>query len=665
VALSFVNRTAGKVVVYWMDFEGHRKKYVEIAPGGRHTQPTYAGHIWVLTDGADGVYAAFETPDDGGELVLDAAMKPMRVSRAAPDAPVRSPDGRRLAFVRGHNVYLRDARGGGDFALSHDGNADDSYAQEDLYWSPDATHLVAVRTKKGDDRKVYLIESSPADGLQPKLSSYDYLKPGDRIPVPWPQLFDVAARARVSVDDRLFAQPWSVSEVRWSPDSRRFTFLYNQRGHQTLRVVAVDAHSGETRALVDEQSRTFIDYSGKFYYRLLDASHEILWMSERDGYNHLYLYDADTGLVKSQITRGEWVVRRVVRVDEKRRRIWLFAGGVRPGQDPYYLHLCRVNFDGSDFTVLTEGDGTHTADFSPDERFFVDTWSRVDQPPVTELRSAVDGKIVRELERADAGALLATGWTPPERFVAKGRDGATDIYGIILRPRHFDASKKYPVIEDIYAGPTGAFVPKAFGIADSTRELAERGFILVQIDGMGTSFRSHAFQQVAWKNLADAGFPDRIAWMKAAAARHPEMDLSRVGIYGGSAGGQNAMRALLSHGDFYKVAVADSGCHDNRMDKIWWNELWMGWPVDDSYARSSNVVDAHKLQGKLMLIVGELDHNVDPSSTMQVVHALIEADKDFELLVIPGGGHGVAETPYGRRRRAEFFERYLLGGRGP
>jgi dipeptidyl aminopeptidase/acylaminoacyl peptidase len=336
---------------------------------------------------------------------------------------------------------------------------------------------------------------------------------------------------------------------------------------------------------------------------------------------------------------------------------------VRPGQDPYYLHLCRVGFDGTGFTVLTEGDGTHMIEFSPDRAFFVDTWSRVDQPPVTELRRASDGKLVRELERADDHRLLESGWTVPERFVAKGRDGQTDIYGIIIRPSHFDPTRTYPVIEDIYAGPTAAFVPKSFGLEEEQHALADRGFILVQIDGMGTSFRSRAFHDVAWKNLADSGFPDRIAWMKAAAAKHPEMDLTRVGIYGGSAGGQSALRALLSHGDFYKVAVADSGCHDNRMDKIWWNEQWMGWPVDDSYVKSSNVTDAHKLTGKLLLVVGELDHNVDPSSTMQVVNALIKADKDFELLVVPGGGHGVGDSPYGRRRRADFFVRNLLGGK--
>jgi dipeptidyl aminopeptidase/acylaminoacyl peptidase len=248
----------------------------------------------------------------------------------------------------------------------------------------------------------------------------------------------------------------------------------------------------------------------------------------------------------------------------------------------------------------------------------------------------------------------------PEPFAAKGRDGKTDIFGVIYRPSHFSPKKKYPVVEAIYAGPHGQFVPKDFGAFHGPQRLAELGFIVVQIDGMGTNWRSKAFHDVCWKNLKDAGFPDRIAWMQAAAIKYPFMDLFRVGIYGGSAGGQNAMRAVLDHADFYKAAAADCGCHDNRMDKVWWNEAWMGWPVDESYAKNSNVTDAHKLGGKLLLTVGMLDRNVDPSSTMQVVDALIKADKDFEFIAFPSGGHGAGGSPYGTRRREEFFVQHLL-----
>jgi dipeptidyl aminopeptidase/acylaminoacyl peptidase len=287
----------------------------------------------------------------------------------------------------------------------------------------------------------------------------------------------------------------------------------------------------------------------------------------------------------------------------------------------------------------------------------MDRFSRVDMPPVTQVRRTSDGSLVAELGRADWSKLLSVPWVPPERFVAKGRDGVTDIFGVIVRPSTFDASKKYPVIEQIYAGPHSAHVPKRFSTHLGAQEMAELGFILVQIDGMGTPHRSRAFHEVAWKNLADAGLPDRIAWMKAAGAKYPQMDLTRVGIYGGSAGGQNALAAVLTHGEFYKAASADCGCHDNRMDKIWWNELWMGWPIGEHYARNSNVTLAPNLKGDLLLIVGELDTNVDPASTMQVVSALIKADKRFELLVVPGAGHGAAGHPYARKRQQEFFLR--------
>jgi dipeptidyl aminopeptidase/acylaminoacyl peptidase len=311
--------------------------------------------------------------------------------------------------------------------------------------------------------------------------------------------------------------------------------------------------------------------------------------------------------------------------------------------------------------MLTEGDGTHTAAWSPDRRFFIDTYSRPDVPPVAELRTA-EGKKVCNLEKADIASWTKAGGVMPERFVAKGRDGKTDIFGLIYRPSNFDPEKTYRVIEYIYAGPHDHHVIKRFSPAHYEQTMAELGFIVVKIDGMGTNWRSKAFHDVCWKNIGDAGFPDRIAWIKAAAKKFPEMDIARgVGIYGGSAGGQNTVRGMTEYPDFYVVGVSDCGCHDNRMDKIWWNELWMSWPIGPHYAEQSNVTNAHKITGKLMLVVGELDRNVDPASTLQVVNALIKADRDFELLVVPGGGHGSAEPPYGNRRRMDFFVRNLLG----
>ena len=665
--LHFINHTTNDVKLYWVDPSGDRQNYGVIAAGGDREQNTYAGHVWLVTTGAGDQVAVFEATEQGGDATIGGA------GNANNESPRRSrrgrsrvdegtaPDGRWQAFIRDQNVFIRATEGGSNvIALSTNGTEENYYTGE-FHWSPDSQKLVAVQTTKGQGRKVSIVQSSPRDQPQPKLLTFDYDKPGDAIPVPHPVLFDVAAKSQVNVPDALFTNAWSIEDIRWAQDSARFTFQFNQRGHQHLRILAVNATNGAIAAIVDEASKTFIDYSGKSFSHYADATKEIIWMSERDGWNHLYLYDAATGTVKNQITRGEWVVRGVDLVDETNRVIWFRAGGIVPGQDPYQIHFCRVNFDGSGLKVLTAGDGSHQADFSPDRKYFVDTWSRVNQPPVTELRSAVDGKLICELERADISRLKKTGWQMPEPFVAKGRDGATDIYGVIYRPTNFNPKKKYPVVEYIYAGPQDSYVPKSFKPFYGPQEVSELGFIVVQMDGMGTCNRSKAFHDVCYKNIADAGFPDRIRWIKAAAKKYSAMDLSRVGIYGGSAGGQNAMRALLDHGDFYHVAVADCGCHDNRMDKVWWNEQWMGWPVDESYARSSNVDDAAKLQGKLLLVVGELDHNVDPASTMQVVNALEKAGKNFEMLVVTGSDHGAAETPYGKRRRADFLVKNLLG----
>ena len=663
--ITFINRSKADADIFWLDADGERKPYGTVQAGKERQQHTFAGHVWLVTDRQGKVLAAFEATEEPGTAVIGAApeARPMRKGKRPSTGRPReadSPDGQWRAFFKDQNLYVRDLKKGEEFALSTDGTAEDEYSGR-IWWSPDSKRIAVLRTKKGDDRKVYYVESSPKDQLQPKLHSYNYLKPGDRIAIAKPQLFDVPGRKQIPVSDELLPNPWSITGLRWEPDSKRFTFLYNQRGHQVLRVVAVDAATGKAQPIIDEQSRTFIDYSGKQFSHYLDKTREILWMSERDGWNHLYLYDAASGRVKNQITKGPWVVRGVDRVDDEKRQVWFRAGGVRPGQEPYYVHYCRVNFDGSGLVLLTEGDGTHSIEYSPDRRFFLDTWSRVDLAPVIELRRAEDGKLVCELERADWSELLKTGWQAPERFAAKGRDGTTDIYGVIFRPTNFDPKKKYPIIEEIYAGPQGSFVPKPFRPLHSPQAMAELGFILVKIDGMGTSNRSKKFHDVCWKNLGDSGFPDRILWIKAAAAKYPQMDTSRVGIYGGSAGGQSSTRALLAHGDFYKAAVSDCGCHDNRMDKIWWNEQWMGWPVGPHYAEQSNVTQAHRLQGKLMLFVGEMDENVDPASTMQVVNALIKADKDFDLVVMTGRGHGSAESPYGSRRRQDFFVRHLLG----
>jgi len=661
--VTFINRTQNSIELYWVNTSRQQRRYTTIQAGKQHRQHTYAGHVWLITNQDGKHLAVFTATQEEATAVIDKNTRPIKPDSRRSGSNRqrgRSTDGKWRAFFKDHNLYIQNLENEKEFALSSNGIETKAYAERS-YWSPDSQKLVALRVQKGDERKVNLIESSPKDQLQPKLHTFSYAKPGDKITIRKPHLFDVSMKKQISISDELFANPWSISDIQWLPDSSCFTFLYNQRGHQVLRIISVDATNGKTRAVIEEKSKTFIDYAGKHFSRHLHDTKEIIWMSERDGWNHLYLYDAETGKLKNQITKGKWVVRGVEQIDDEKRQIWFRAGGVRKGQDPYYIHYCRINFDGSNLVIITEGNGAHDIQFSPDRRYFIDRWSRVDQPPVSVLRDAENGRLICKLEQADWNQLIKTGWHAPEPFVAQGRDGKTDIYGIIIRPSNFDPKRKYPVIEQIYAGPHSAFVPKSFGLQTRQHAIAELGFIVVQIDGMGTSHRSKAFHDICWKNLGDSGFPDRILWIKAAAAKYPYMDITRVGIYGGSAGGQSALRALLAFGDFYKVAVADCGCHDNRMDKIWWNELWMGWPIGPHYKEQSNVTQAHKLKGKLLLTVGELDRNVDPSSTMQVVDALIKADKDFDLLIVPGKGHGVGETPYASRRRMDFFVRHLLG----
>jgi dipeptidyl aminopeptidase/acylaminoacyl peptidase len=676
--LRFVNRTAGQIKLVWLDTNGERTAMGAVDADHEQQMETYTGHVWIVTDRNSRPLGVFEATEQPGVAVVEGTARPTGFGRgggfrARGEALARaqSPDANWRALVEDNNVVVQNLKSDEKTKLTTNGTTDDPYLNR-FYWSPDSTKLVAIQEKVGEVHKVYTVESSPKDQVQPKLHTQIYAKPGDRLPVARPRLFDIVGLKQVPVSEELFPNAWSVTDMHWQPDSHRFMFLYNQRGHQVLRIVGIDAESGVARPIVDEHSDTFIDYSGKMFSQYLDDTNEIIWMSERDGWNHLYLYDAAKDEVKNQITRGPWVVRGVDFVDKDKRQIWFRAGGIHGEQDPYYIHYCRVNFDGTGLVVMTAGDGTHEVEFSPDRRFLIDTYSRVNLPPVVELRRSIDGSLACPLEKSDDSALLATGWRAPEPFVAKARDGETDIYGVILRPTNFDSSKKYPVIEKIYAGPQGAFVPKAFYSLENRgfpgipvyegQTMAELGFIVVQIDGMGTSNRSKKFHDLCAKNLGDAGFPDRILWMQAAAKKYPQMDLTRVGIYGTSAGGQNALGGLLTHPEFYKAGMADCGCHDNRMDKVWWNEQWMGWPVGPEYAQQSNVTLASKLQGKLLLIVGELDTNVDPASTMQVVNALIKADKDFELLVVPGADHGAgASTAYGQRRIRDFFVRNLLG----
>lgn len=577
--------------------------------------------------------------------------------------PVTSPDGKYEAYIKNDNIFVRDKTNGRERQLSQDGTLSNYYSSY-IQWSPDSRKVLSCRIRPVQKRYVYYVESSPRDQLQPKLHQQEYAKPGDELPFKVPCIFHVETGQRCIPETSLFAHQYSLSYLRWDADSKSVTFEYNERGHKTYRVLELSAEDGKMRMLIEEKEEKYVNYPLIYRNYLQDGKH-ILWTSERDNYNHLYLYDRTTGRPVRQITKGRWYVRGVQHVDEQNQWIYFSANGMNPKEDPYLIHYYRIGFDGKNLVELTPDEGMHQAWFSSDYRYLVDVYSKVDTPPVAVLRDARTGRQVMPLEQADISRLEANGWQAPEVFSAKGRDDKTDIWGVIYRPTNFDPSRKYPVVEYIYSGPGGQHVPKSFSSYNWwMTSLAELGFIVVQVDGMSTSFRSKEFEEVCYKNLKDAGLPDHIAWLQEAARRYPYMDLDRVGIFGSSAGGQEAMSAVLFHPEFYKAAYSACGCHDNRMDKIWWNELWMGYPVDSSYIESSNVEQAHRLERPLMLVVGEMDDNVDPASTMQVVNALIKANKDFELVVVPGAGHTMGDN-FGEHKRYDFFVRHLMGVEPP
>ena len=574
-----------------------------------------------------------------------------------------SPDGQWVAFIQGHNVHVRAKGDPQGAALTQDGTAEVYY--EALSWAPDSQALAGVKTHFVPIKSVYMVESSPKDGgTRGVLHQHEYAQPGDPFTTYEIWVFSPAAKTATKAQTDVI-DSGDRPDFLWKKDSRRFTYEKSDRGHQRFRVIEVDSRTGETRNIIDERAKTFInDYHPYISYPQTDKADEIIYASERDGWRHLYRYDRDGGRFENQITRGDWVVREVDRVDADARQIWFRASGKNPGEDPYLMHHYRVDFDGTGLTALTEGDGTHFVQWSPDRRYLIDTYSRADLPPVHALRRASDGARVCALEKADISALTGKGWRMSEVFAAKGRDGVTDIWGMVCRPLHFDPARKYPIIENIYAGPHDSFTRKAFAVYDSMQALAELGFVVIQCDGMGTRNRSKAFHDVCWHNVADAGFPDRIPWMQALARKDPACDTRRVGIYGTSAGGQSATGALLFHPEFYHVAVSACGCHDNRIDKASWNEQWMGYPVGPWYAENSNITHAANLRGRLLLIVGELDTNVPPESTLRLTDALIKAGKDYELIVVTGSDH-TDGGPYGERRRRDFFVRHLLGMEPP
>ena len=602
---------------------------------------------------------------------------------------VTSRDGRYTAFVRNHNLYVRLVASGEEIQVTSDGARFYEYATpiplpsmmmkqgtEDViqppavFWSPNSKRLVTYVMDRRGLPLLTMTQAQPSDRFRPRAYSYTYPLPGDpKLPVARPFIFDIEQRKVIQVDVAPIEMfTFGGPRFTWFADGNRFYYKEIERGYKRMRLLEVHSSTGRVRPVIDERSETPID-SFNQRERMINEASEVIWSSERDGWNHLYLYDVATGSLKNQITKGEWVVRQINHVDEKNRQLYFSALGREPGRDPYLRHFYRINLDGSGLTLLTPEDADHGVSVSPDGKYFTDSRSRVGMPTISTLRLVADGSIVRELEKADMSRLNAMfpGLKAPEPFKAKGSDGKTDVYGVIWRPSNFDPNRKYPVLETIYTGPHAAFTPKTFDAYRSQlQSTAELGFICVMVDGRGTGFRSRAFREASYKNLGGAGIEDHIAWLKQAAARYPYMDLSRVGIWGHSAGGYDSTHALLTHPEIYKAAVSSAGNHDHRLDKVLWVENWMGYGVDKHYVEQSNVTLAHRLQGKLFLIHGEIDENVPVSVVLKLVDALIKANKDFDLLIVPNENHAIyGVKEYIERRRWDFFVKHILGVNPP
>lgn len=613
--------------------------------------------------------------------LAEATCETAPANGTSPFEEVQSPNRQWAAFVRDHNLFLRNLTTGQEAQLTHDGEPGWDYAtplpslrlmveqateqvhqRAAVFWSPDSTKLVTYRLDSRNAGRFTSLQFVPPDQLRPRAFTYVYPLPGETLATAAPLIFDVPSGREIKVETapiELFFQGGPY--FAWSRDSAHFQYVWRSRGFQQVEFRAVDAATGAQQAILTERSQLPID-PGQNFFSLLDGGAEILWASERDGWNHLYLYNGRTGALENRVTQGPWVVRGILHVDAKARQVEFLASGREPNEDPYQTHLYRIGLDGSDLRLLTPGNADHQVSVSPDGAYLVDNFSRPDLPGESTVRRAADGALLRVLARTDDSRLLATGWRPPEPFHGQGRDGTTDIYGLIWRPSNFNPAQKYPVIEQIYAGPQSFFVPKTFagGYRGSEQAMAELGFIVVMIDGEGTAGRSRAFRDFSYRQLGDGGLPDHIAVLKQMAARYPYMDLSRVGVYGTSAGGYNAAHAILAYPDFYKVAVAISGNHDHRLDKAWWTELYEGYPVGPNYAEQSNVTLAPRLQGRLLLVHGDVDDNVHPAETMRLVDALINANRDFDMLLVPNRYHGEGGNPYLVRRRWDYFVRYLL-----
>ena len=625
------------------------------------------------------------------------ACVPADSSPAASNAPANasvSPDGRRAVFIRDGNLWAKNLSAGGATQLTTDGTNEFGYATDNagwthsdrpvVTWSPDSRQIATFQHDGRGVRDMHLVSTNVGS---PRLQSWKYPLPGDSVifrisrviigdgPDGRPLLVRLKMPPdahRSTVSDHVSCGT-GVCDLQWYPDGSQLAFVSSSRDHKTAWFRVANARTGEVRTLFEERMATQVGDASlaENLWRVLPATNELIWWSQRDNWIHLYLYDLATGQLKQRITSGEGNVDGILRVDERARTIYFLGSGKEPGRDPYYQHLYRIGFDGRNQTLLTPENANHQVSLSPDGRYFVDTYSTPDTPPVTVLRE-VGGQLVQTLERADISRLLATGWKAPTPVRMKARDGKTDIYGLMYTPSKLDSTRKYPIINHIYPGPqSGSVGPRSFSPARGDNQaLAELGFVVVEIDGMGTPGRSKAFADAYYGDMGDNTLPDQVAGMKELAQRYRFIDIDKVGIWGHSGGGFATAAAMFRHPDFFDVGISESGNHDNRNYEDDWGERYQGLLAKqgntDNYADEANQTHAARLKGKLFLVHGEMDDNVPPYNTQLVVDALVKAGKDFDLLMLPHAKHGYgADASYVMRRRWDYFVKNLQGAEPP
>jgi dipeptidyl-peptidase-4 len=654
-------------------------------------------------------FSEFELAADGKSIEFVAAKRRWRCDRegsactslgagneaprAGPGAPARthipSPDGKRSAFVRDYNLWVRE-EGGRETQLTQDGIKDFAYATNDagwtrsdtpvVVWSPDSKRIATFRHDSRGVGEMYFVNTVVG---HPTLTALKYPLPGDdKIFMIERVVIDVEQKKVTKLDLPIDPHRSTLcdhivcggtwSDVQWSADSKEVAFVSTSRDHKREDMRIADAATGTVRNVLSERAETFFESGqGRVNWRYLPQTKEVLWYSRKDDWGHLYLHDSASGLQKNRITSGDGNVTQVLRIDETGRTIFFQGVGKEKGRDPYFRHFYKIGFDGKGQTLLTPEDGDHTVDLSPSGKYFVDAYSKPDTPPVTVLRD-MSGKVVVALETGDVSQLVAAGWKPPMPFTVKGRDGKTDLYGLMYRPTNFDETRRYPIINNIYPGPqTGSVGGRTFSPArGDAQAIAELGFIVVQIDGMGTPWRSRTFHEAYYGDMGDNTLPDQVAAMKELASRHPWIDLDRAGIYGHSGGGFATAGAMFRYPDFFKVGVSQAGNHDNRIYEDDWAEKWQGLLVKkadgtSNYDDQANQMHAKNLKGKLLLAHGTMDTNVPVYSTLLVVDELIKANKDFDLIMFPNRGHGFGGEPYMVRRRWDYFVKHLLGAEPP